>query len=736
MKNQVALPGIAVPAPSGPESASERRGDSKPEAAPGAVRVISPDVPVVAPEAAPMEAAAPEAAPLEAAAPEATAPEAAASEAVTPEAALPGAASPKDAAPSLPDSASDAAPHSFNASEPAPHPQEGPAAWPSPDSLGPDSPGPDSPSPDSPAPDSQDASAPQVSPAAWEIPDAAAPARETENSAVHGAPGTAARPAETVAVARPAKKQRKPATSPAPLLSPQLSPQLTEDQPAESQTDDWPPMSEILQSFFIFEPTTAEPSPITVLGLDCARPRGLLDLTAAQRDLLQKADVICGGRHLLRELTDAAEEKNPADQSDAARASSHASSDTASPAPAPASAPDSAPGSAPVSTLAAYEDNAGPHTLKARLLPLSTPLQPVLTRLSQMRASGERVVMLADGDPLLFGIGATLVRLLGQDAVRLLPAVSSLQQACARLALPWHRVICLSLHGRDDLGPLNAAVSKNAPLCVLTDARMTPDFLTRHLLDRGVDWFRAHVFERMGAPDEICHNLDMAQAASTSFGPACTLVLVPADTPRRARLGLEAHELAVDRGLISKKPVRAAALALLRIEPHHVVWDVGAGSGAVALEAAVLAHEGRVIAVERSVGRAMSIQENRRRFGVAILDVRLGEAPECLTSLPDPHRVFIGGGLSGEDGEDILGHVCLRLPVGGRVVASCVLLDTLCLCRNFFERLGWPVEICQIQASEGRELGGDVHLAAMNPVFLLTAQKPAPDGVMQKREHE
>ena len=717
MKNQVALPGIAVPAPSGPESASERRGDSKPEAAPGAARAISPDVPVVAPGAASLEAAAPGAASLEAAATKAAAPGAALSEA---------------AAPFLPDAASDAAPHSVNAPEPAPHQQEGPAAWASPDSSGPDSSGPDSSGPDSLGPDSQDAFALQASPVTPEIPAAGTPACQAENSAAHGAPGTAAHLPETAAPSRPVKKQRKPATLPAPLFAPQLAPQLLEDQPAEPQTDDWPPMSEILQSFFIFEPTTAEPSPITVLGLDCARPRGLLDLTAAQRALLQEADVICGGRHLLRELTDAAEEKNPADQSDAARAFSHASSDTASPASAPASAPTSA----PTSALAAYEDNTGPHMLKARLLPLSTPLQPVLTRLSQMRASGERVVMLADGDPLLFGIGATLVRLLGQDAVRLLPAVSSLQQACARLALPWHRVICLSLHGRDDLGPLNAAVSKNAPLCVLTDSRMTPDFLTRHLLDRGVDWFRAHVFERMGAPDEICHNLDMAQAASTSFGPACTLVLVPADTPRRARLGLEAHELAVDRGLISKKPVRAAALALLRIEPHHVVWDVGAGSGAVALEAAVLAHEGRVIAVERSVGRAMSIQENRRRFGVAILDVRLGEAPECLTSLPDPHRVFIGGGLSGEDGEDILGHVCLRLPVGGRVVASCVLLDTLCLCRNFFERLGWPVEICQIQASEGRELGGDVHLAAMNPVFLLTAQKPAPDGVMQKREHE
>ncbi|MCG4877831.1 cobalt-precorrin-7 (C(5))-methyltransferase, partial [Eggerthella lenta] len=89
------------------------------------------------------------------------------------------------------------------------------------------------------------------------------------------------------------------------------------------------------------------------------------------------------------------------------------------------------------------------------LLPLTTPLEPLLTRLSQLRAAGERVLVLADGDPLLFGIGATLVRRMGPDAVRLLPAVSSLQQACARLSLPWHKVICLSLHGRDDLRPLN-----------------------------------------------------------------------------------------------------------------------------------------------------------------------------------------------------------------------------------------------------------------------------------------
>ena len=457
-----------------------------------------------------------------------------------------------------------------------------------------------------------------------------------------------------------------------------------------SEQDDWPPMAEMLQSFFVFEPTIATPEPITVMGLDCARPRGLAGLAEAQRQLAEQADVICAGRTLLEEFSG----RNPSADADTTESTQ---------------GPDS-----PCTAL------------KARLLPLSSPLEPVLTRLSQLRAAGERVLVLADGDPLLFGIGATLVRRLGPTSVRLLPAVSSLQQACARLSLPWHKVICLSLHGRDDLRPLNVACGKNAPLCILTDARMSPDVLARHLLDRGVDWFEAHIFERMGATDEEVSHLSLADAASREFGPACTMVLVPAAPARRPYLGLDADQLAVDRGLISKKPVRAAALALLRIEAGHVVWDLGSGSGAVALEASVLAHEGRVIAVERSAGRAMGIQENRRRFGAANVEVRLGQAPDCLPGLPDPQRVFIGGGLSGDDGDDILGHVCLRLPVGGRVVVSCVLLDSFSLCRRFFEDMGWSVEILQISAAEGKTLGGDVHLSAMNPVFLLAAQKPAP----------
>ena len=188
---------------------------------------------------------------------------------------------------------------------------------------------------------------------------------------------------------------------------------------------------------------------------------------------------------------------------------------------------------------------------------------------------------------------------------------------------------------------------RQRPISLLTDARMTPDLLARHLLDRGVDWFAMHVFEHMGSDGEQEHHLTLAEAAAARFGAVCTVLLTPAGEMRRPHPGLLPAELRHEDGLLTKPAVRAAALALLRPEPRHTVWDLGAGSGSVALEAACLAHEGRVVAVERTPSRALDIQENRRRFGAASVDVCLGTVPQCLPRLPDPHRVFIGGGLSG-----------------------------------------------------------------------------------------
>ena len=444
---------------------------------------------------------------------------------------------------------------------------------------------------------------------------------------------------------------------------------VTRGTPSSPEPDEeWPVRGQARSSLFVFVAAASKPEPITVLGIDCSSPALADALTPPLKRLLEDADAVCGPKRLLDQIEE-------------------------------------------------------PSGRKLRLIPLTLPLEPLLERLAQLRVSGAQVVVLSGGDPLFFGIGASLARQLGAEAVRIIPAVSSLQAACARLALPWRHAISLSLHGRTDLAPLNAAVGRGAPLCILTDARMTPDLIARHLLDRGVDWFMAHVFERMGAADESHKTLSLGETACANFGPACVVILEPCRKVRRPCLGIDDSALAVD-GCFSRKPVRAAALAMLGLEPGHVVWDVGAGSGAVALEAAALAHEGRIIAVERDPERAIGIQENRRRFGAATVEVCLGNAPDCLRELAEPQRIFIGGGLSGPDGLDILAACCARLEPGGRLVASCVLLESFQRCRQELLQRGWPLDIIQIQAAEARPLGTDAHLVARNPVFLVGARKP------------
>jgi precorrin-6Y C5,15-methyltransferase (decarboxylating) len=132
--------------------------------------------------------------------------------------------------------------------------------------------------------------------------------------------------------------------------------------------------------------------------------------------------------------------------------------------------------------------------LEAEKIPLCSPMQKTIDLLLERRRNGARVTVLAAGDPLFFGIGATLARILPPEALRILPGLSSLQEACARACLPWNDVRCVSLHGRKEYTELSVAALSGKPICLLTDAANTPDAIARFLLDRGVDWHSMHVF--------------------------------------------------------------------------------------------------------------------------------------------------------------------------------------------------------------------------------------------------
>lgn len=350
-------------------------------------------------------------------------------------------------------------------------------------------------------------------------------------------------------------------------------------------------------------------------------------------------------------------------------------------------------------------------------------LAELLERLRSGRTGGHPVV-LASGDPLLYGIGSYLARHLGRQAVRILPAVSGVQLAFARLGEPWHDARILSAHGRDLLPVVREALAA-AKVAILTDPVNTPARVAAALAGAGMEGdCRAFVGENLGGPGERLYEGTLQEAAGWhEAGPRSVLVLLrdPARVRgRRLHFGCSEELFAHQDGLITKAEARAVILARLALREGAVVWDVGAGSGAVAIEAAGLIGWGRVFAVERDPRQLVHLRANAARSGYLHLVVVEGEAPTALAGLPAPEAVFVGG-HGGRLGE-ILQVVSTRLAPGGRVVLAAATLESVGAGTQALAAAGLAWEMVQLWAARGRALpGGGTRLEASNPVFVITA---------------
>ncbi|WP_207264129.1 precorrin-6y C5,15-methyltransferase (decarboxylating) subunit CbiE [Desulfovibrio sp. Huiquan2017] len=363
----------------------------------------------------------------------------------------------------------------------------------------------------------------------------------------------------------------------------------------------------------------------------------------------------------------------------------------------------------------------------AHRLAITGPLKPIIETVRKTANKGRKVVVLADGDPLFYGIGKRLGEELGRENLIIEPSLSTVQLAAAKLALPWQDMDFVSLHGRDDYAPLYAALVRADLIAVFTDAVNTPAEVARALQERGADCFTMTVLENLGAPDELIRPLTLWETWGMEFAPLNMVILerqYPPEIP--LSLGIPDHFYLHQKNLITKLPVRAAGLAHLGVAPDSTVWDLGAGCGSVAIEASHLARRGRVFAVERNKTRAAMIRENIRRTGAWLVDVILGDMPEALKDLPEPDRIFIGGGLGGESNQDtaLLDTACRKLRPRGRIVVHCILLDSLHTAKDHFQAQGWHFGVTQLQASATDSLAGDLRFKAQNPVFVLWAEKP------------
>jgi precorrin-6Y C5,15-methyltransferase (decarboxylating) len=371
--------------------------------------------------------------------------------------------------------------------------------------------------------------------------------------------------------------------------------------------------------------------------------------------------------------------------------------------------------------LALFPDHPG------RRLPISGPLAAVCDAVETALADGHAVAVLADGDPLYFGIGRTLLARFGPERLAFFPNVTAVAAAAARIGRPWQDLPAVSLHGRDDVTPLFAALFRHDAAAVYTDGRNTPAAVAALLLERGGDAFAMTVFENLHLPGERIRRLELSEAAGLEFSPL-SLVLIervrPVETP--LTLGLADEALLRRDAVFTKGPVRAVSLAALAPRPGDVVWDVGAGVGSVALEAALLCPGGPVFAVERDPERFSLLLRNIRRTGALTVAPVCGEAPEALTILPDPDRIFVGGGLSARS--DLLPELCRRLRPGGRLVINAVLLGSVTRALDILRQRNLPFSLTQLQAGTSTPLAGDLRLAADNPVFILTARKEPRHG--------
>ncbi|WP_238066974.1 MULTISPECIES: precorrin-6y C5,15-methyltransferase (decarboxylating) subunit CbiE [Pseudomonas] len=335
---------------------------------------------------------------------------------------------------------------------------------------------------------------------------------------------------------------------------------------------------------------------------------------------------------------------------------------------------------------------------------------------------GQPVCVLASGDPMFYGVGASLARQLPAAEIRVLSMPSSCALAAARLGWPLQDVQVVSLVARP-LAALNAHLHSGVRLLVLSNDGDSPAAIATQLRERGFGPSRLRVFEHLGGVDER-ELAGTAQDWPHSDVAALNLVaiecLATPEAPRLHRLaGLPDSAFRHD-GQLTKRDVRAITLARLAPQPGELLWDVGAGCGSIGIEW-MRAHPAcRALAIEADEGRLGFIEHNRDALGVPGLQLVRGKAPAALEGLEQPDAVFIGGGVTREG---VLDLCWANLRPGGRLVANAVTLQSELALAHFRERHGG--ELTRIHVAHAQPLGAFDTWRQALPITLLDVVKPA-----------
>lgn len=358
-------------------------------------------------------------------------------------------------------------------------------------------------------------------------------------------------------------------------------------------------------------------------------------------------------------------------------------------------------------------------------------IDAIRNRLAQGGQDAYPIVILASGDPLFFGLGRLLLAHLPTDWLTFHPHLSAVQLAFSRVKLPWQDAQLISAHGRS-LDRLTQALKQGInTIAVLTDPHNTPAAIARLIMGLKLPFqYQFWVCEDLGGSTEQVCQLPLSLAAEQTYS-ALNIVVLHRDATAESQINLadlpqlgvpdEAFYSFSDRpGLLTKREVRVMALAELALSPGQHVWDVGAGTGSVSIEIARLCPTSRIWAIEKTTAGATLIQQNCQRFQVSNISLVHGTAPECLRSLPNPDRIFIGG--SGGQLPQILDVGGNRLKPQGKIVIALATIEHLneildwCTTQRSTQTR-WDYQFLQVQLARSLPVA---HLTRWNPLNPVT----------------
>lgn len=332
-------------------------------------------------------------------------------------------------------------------------------------------------------------------------------------------------------------------------------------------------------------------------------------------------------------------------------------------------------------------------SVRAVQRPWPSPMLPALRTLLDGDEGDVHVV--ASGDPLLHGVGGTLIRLYGAERVAVLPHVSSVTLACSRVGWAVQDTEIISLVTAEPY----AAVRRGGQAVVMSRDSTSPGELAKLLTDTGRGDSQITVLEQLGGPAERQRSATAREWAARPPGDVDDLnVIAVRYLPDDRQFGALPDDLFAHDGQITKQPMRAVTLAALAPRPRGLLWDVGAGSGSVSVEWSRSGPGCSAVAFERDDQRRKRIADNAAAFGVKV-DVHF-DAPEAFDFVPPPSAIFVGGGVT-QPG--LLDACWDRLPAGGRMVVNAVTIESEAVVAQWHSRYGG--ELRRFQHYRGEPLG-------------------------------